>query len=99
MIETYVPATHMNAPASTVSTASVVLSHLLLIASSPPFKWYVSYSQKKPATPYVYHDAKREAVIPVRYEKMGTALARTNATATDVKQSRTHVDHPRTVWE
>ncbi len=49
--------------------------------------------------PYVYHDAKTEAVIPVRYEKMGTALANMNAIATAAKQRTTHTDQPRTVCE
>ena len=47
--------------------------------------------------PYVYHDAKSDAVIPARYEKIGTAVAKTNATAAEAKQRKTYADQPSQV--
>lgn len=48
--------------------------------------------------PYVYQDAKREAVMPVRSEKTGTAAAKTKARAVAAKQRIVQTVHPSTVW-
>lgn len=87
----------MKAPAVMVATAKNVPNHLRFNAALPPSRWYVSCSQKKPATPYVYQDAKSDPVIPTRSEKIGTALARTNEMALAVKHRPIHTDQPRTV--
>ena len=47
--------------------------------------------------PYVYHEAKTEAVIPTKSEKMGTELASTNAIALAEKHSATHTNQPMNV--
>ena len=52
-----------------------------------------------PAQANVDHDAKTDAVIPMRYEKMGTPVARMKATATAAKQSTVHTDQPKIVCE
>lgn len=99
MTKTYVPATQIKAPDKMVAIAIVVPIGLRLMASIPPFKWYVSYNQKNPAKPYVYQAAKSAAAIPMRYEKIGTAMARTMPTTTPRKHRDVHTVQPSTVCE
>jgi hypothetical protein len=45
-----------------------------------------------------HQDAKSDAAIPIRYVKIGTAMASTNAMATATKHRKVQTTQPNTVW-
>lgn len=96
LIETYVPATQMKPPARMVRIETMDMTGRLYKPIRPS-NWTVSYHQKNPAMPYVYHEANKAAEIPIRYEKIGTDIARIKAKATAIKHKMVHTDHPRKV--
>lgn len=65
LIETYVPATQMNAPEIAVRIERRNITGRLYNPIRPS-NWIVSCNQKNPARPYVYHEANKAAEIPIK---------------------------------